>query len=155
MKMKQLLQHLVTRLGDELIAIAQKMSQSTEDYRDRILINSEEWSLKYDPKNGEVAGSVSLPLTWKRFDQMPTFSEDMKEQYRNFRYSILDKSYKMATVGDLDWKDLILRTVMPPFRSNSLITVNGHVITFDGNHYKIKNVLCGSYLYAADYIDHS
>jgi hypothetical protein len=152
--MEKKLQEFVIRLSDEVITFAQKISQSTEDYRERILISEEEWSFQYDPKKGEVAGRVSLPITWKRFDQMPTLSEDMNEKYLNFRYSILDKVYEMAAVGGLKWKDLIWRTVLPPFRSNSLISVNGHVITFDGNHYKIKNVICGSYLYAADYVDH-
>jgi hypothetical protein len=153
--MEQFLQEMLIRTSDEIILLVQKLSETTEDYRESFLIDEEEWNFKYDPVNGEVSGSVSLPITWKRFDQMPTLTEDISEKYQNFRLSLLDKVYEMSAVGDVNWKDALWRTLMPPFRSNSLITINGHVITFDGNHYKVKNVLCGSYLFAADYVDYS
>ncbi|XP_059475587.1 uncharacterized protein LOC132196753 [Neocloeon triangulifer] len=154
--MEQFVQELLIKMSDEIVTFIRKISESSEmDYRENILINEEKYNFNYDPMNGEVSGSVTLPITWKRFDQMPTLNEDMNEKFQNFRYSTLDKVYEMGTTGGFNWKDVVLRTLMPPFRTNALITVNGHVITFDGNHYKIKNMLCGSYILAADYVENS
>ncbi|XP_065341223.1 uncharacterized protein LOC135940312 [Cloeon dipterum] len=152
-EMKMFLQELVIRTANEALAFINKISSSSDDYRKGVLLEDEEYNLRYEPENGELSGSITLPVTWKSFDQLPTLPEDTNEKFHNLRFSLMDKAYEATNLENL--QDAIWRTLLPPFRSNALITVNGHVITFDGNHYKVKNVFCGSYLLAADYMDNT
>ncbi|KAF4527112.1 hypothetical protein B566_EDAN013746, partial [Ephemera danica] len=155
-ELEKTLSHIMISISDHVIQLLMDWAdEAVLDYRQNSVYSDADknYEVKYEALTGDFAATVALPFKWRRFDQTPELDGQLDEKFENFRYAVMDRMYHMATEYS-DWMDTAYRTLLPPFSSSALVTANGHIITFDGHHYKVKDQLCGTYLLAADYHDH-